>query len=177
MVKCTGMQILQPRIGSPTSSPGKLFWPLVDRGHPMDCWPWIGDTCGNGYARLKWEGVNMYAHRVAFMVSGGVLTPGLVVMHTCDNPPCCNPAHLRQDTYSANTRDAVAKGRWIQGGFGGAGRRKKFCKRGHPMSEAYVSRGGARHCRACQDHCRRIRRAARLPSPPRSPRPPASGAP
>jgi len=36
---------------------------------------------------------------------------GQVVMHTCDNPPCCNPAHLRIGTTADNVRDKWAKGR------------------------------------------------------------------
>lgn len=34
-----------------------------------------------------------------------------VVMHTCDNPPCCNPLHLRVGTNAMNQRDAAKKGR------------------------------------------------------------------
>lgn len=33
-------------------------------------------------------------------------------MHSCDNPPCCNPAHLSVGTASQNIRDSVARGRW-----------------------------------------------------------------
>ncbi len=32
-------------------------------------------------------------------------------MHTCDNPRCCNPAHLKAGTNKENTQDMIAKGR------------------------------------------------------------------
>src|SRR3972149_5069998 len=93
----------------PRVTPGSLFWPMVDRGHPMECWPFRGWHRPGSYAYTVWEGRRIYAHRLAWLVAGRMLIPGLVIMHKCDNPPCCNPAHLRQGTQADNIRDSVIK--------------------------------------------------------------------
>jgi hypothetical protein len=60
------------------------------------------------------------AHRLTWIVTHGPVPVGLSVCHRCDNPPCCNPAHLWTDTHAANMADRNAKGR--QGGGNGPGR-------------------------------------------------------
>ena len=128
-------------------SQGQLFWSRVERGHPLDCWPWMGYRLPSGYGILRWEGGKEYAHRVAWLISGRQLKSGLVIMHSCDNPPCCNQAHLRQGTSSDNTKDAIAKGRFKQHRNERQRQHSAFCKHGHSIAE--TGRYDSGHCRAC----------------------------
>lgn len=81
-----------------------------------DCWPWTGNVDKDGYGALPFEGRNYRPHRLAWQDANGSLIPeGIVVRHTCDNPPCCNPAHLILGTQADNIGDAVRRGRWVHG--------------------------------------------------------------
>lgn len=92
------------------------FWDNVDMsGGPDACWPWARSRRGKGYGSVKVNGRLRSAHRVAYRLATGHDPVGLLVMHVCDNPPCCNPAHLSAGTASDNMRDMVAKHRG--GGF------------------------------------------------------------
>ena len=51
------------------------------------------------------------AHRLAWEAANGPIPAGLLVLHHCDNPPCCNPAHLYVGTAKDNARDCKARGR------------------------------------------------------------------
>lgn len=77
----------------------------------------------------------------------------MVIMHTCDNPPCVNPRHLRQNTPQANNDDKVAKGRHAQL-WGTPLRRSQqtHCRRGHPFDETNtrIMKSGHRRCKACE---------------------------
>lgn len=85
------------------------YWAYVDVRGPDDCWPWIGVT-HKGYGRF-YDGISMRgAHRVAWKIAHG--DPGdLHVLHSCDNPPCQNPAHLRLGTHAENMREREERGR------------------------------------------------------------------
>lgn len=89
------------------------FWRRVLRLGSRVCWPWQG-TLTDGYGQLKREDgqTNVYAHRASVEIHTGRRVPDhKVVMHTCDNPRCVNPAHLRVATQLDNVHDMLAKGR------------------------------------------------------------------
>lgn len=70
---------------------------------------------GDGYGQISfWPGPprKIGAHVAAYMVANGLSTPPtLRVLHTCDAPACCNPAHLWLGTPRDNTRDMFYKQR------------------------------------------------------------------
>ena len=51
------------------------------------------------------------AHRMAYEVAKGDIPEGMHILHSCDNPKCCNPAHLRPGTHQENMDDMQARGR------------------------------------------------------------------
>jgi hypothetical protein len=88
------------------------FWEKVDRsGGPDVCWPWLGTRDAKGYGHFSLELRMEKAHRVALRLSGVEVPATLLVCHHCDNPPCCNPAHLFVGTVRDNALDMIAKGR------------------------------------------------------------------
>lgn len=93
------------------------FWARVDR--TKDCWEWQGSRTARGYGQLKLprSTTNIRAHRLAYFLATGRDPQEKLVCHTCDNPPCCNPAHLFLGDDADNVQDMVAKGR-ARGGKG-----------------------------------------------------------
>lgn len=66
------------------------------------------------YGRIYFDRKTHLAHRVAKMIEiGGPIPDGLCVLHHCDNPACCNPAHLWLGTQKENVHDMIAKGRRV----------------------------------------------------------------
>ena len=89
------------------------FWSKVDKRRPDECWPWKAAVrrSDEGYGAFWIEGRHWPAPKVALMLTGEVIPAGMEVCHTCDNPPCCNPAHLFVGTRQDNNNDKVSKGR------------------------------------------------------------------
>ena len=86
------------------------FWAKANKGRPDECWPWAG-ACDR-YGLLKWiKYKETKAHRVSWIIHHGPIHKGRHVLHTCDNPPCVNPAHLFLGDPKANAVDRNRKGR------------------------------------------------------------------
>ncbi len=90
-----------------------LFWNKVKFG--PGCWVWTGGRTATGYGRVKRGGKMVCAtHWAVFLTIGRlpVSKDGEVVAHSCDNPPCVRPDHLRVCSQSENIAECISKGRW-----------------------------------------------------------------
>lgn len=92
---------------------------LGENGLTNECTPYEGSICQTwGYGRQKVKGKYVGAHRIAYCEANGLALEdiaGLVVRHTCDNPPCVNPAHLIIGTHAENVQDKVLRNRQAKG--------------------------------------------------------------
>jgi hypothetical protein len=92
------------------------FWSYVYRGGGPDaCWPWLLGHFDNGYGCVVWGDKTRGTHVVALELSSGEPANGRCALHTCDNPPCCNPKHLWWGTKGDNWNDTKAKDRHSRG--------------------------------------------------------------
>lgn len=139
---------------------GVRLWRHLSPDAVTGCWLWTGATFkGYGLIRSGGQGCPTHlAHRVSWRVHCGPIPEGLYVCHHCDNPPCCNPAHLFLGTQADNMRDCVSKGRQRHGDTGLAAkhaerRAQEYCVRGHALTaencQPSALQRGNRECRKC----------------------------
>lgn len=88
------------------------FWAKLGPGGVDDCWLWTGSTNTSGYGQIADDEMRLQlCHRVAWIMAFGPIPEGMLVLHRCDTPACCNPHHLFLGTQKDNVADCIAKGR------------------------------------------------------------------
>jgi hypothetical protein len=113
-------------------------------GDPAECWPWLGTTDRDGYGVIGDERRRqLRAHRVSYERFHGVVVPaGNYVLHSCDNPVCVNPHHLRVGSLADNSADKVARGRQPRGAASGVAKLTEDDVREiRRLAEGHVSNG------------------------------------
>lgn len=103
------------------------------------CWVWKGNITRPGYGQYQFNYRPYPAHRFSYMLSVGPIEAGKHIHHTCDNPGCVNPYHLKPLSPAEHVKETT-----------GHPKNKTHCKRGHEFTEdnTYNYRGN-RGCREC----------------------------
>lgn len=110
------------RCGLPRNKPIDV-WKRIDKRGVDECWLWTGARDVSGYGVFRIEGRYYKAHRVVYSLEHESIElrgpkdryAKALVLHHCDNPPCCNPKHLYLGDLWDNARDKVKRNRWRGG--------------------------------------------------------------
>lgn len=101
-----------------TDAKAAAFWERVEIRAEKECWPWVGGSLHKfGYGRLavmtkegRWKQVTT-SHMACYLTHGAPEQGLNHALHSCDNPRCCNPDHLRWGNAKMNRTDALVRGR------------------------------------------------------------------
>lgn len=100
----------------------EYFWSNVDiKTNIKLCWEWKKYKNKDKYGKCRYNKKNQISSRVAYFLSHPEQdteeNQKLYVLHTCDNPPCCNPSHLFLGTQKDNIDDKINKNRQLKGEY------------------------------------------------------------
>jgi hypothetical protein len=80
------------------------------------CWQWPFGNDRQTYGRVTLDGKHRLAHRIVCeLAHGSPPTPTHQAAHSCGNPGCINPHHLRWATAKGNADDRSDHGRTARG--------------------------------------------------------------
>jgi hypothetical protein len=109
-------QILKPKTAPkyktfpPIRTAADFWFRVAVTANTDRCWEWQGTLFPRGYGKVQINGKQHLAHRLAYQYATGK-EPKLSVLHSCDNPRCVNPNHLREGTSQDNTNDCISRNR------------------------------------------------------------------
>lgn len=91
---------------------GERFWSKVLK--TSTCWVWTSNTNNKGYGMFSLGTAigKKLAHRLSYEEANGKIPAGMHILHSCDNPLCVNPSHLRAGTRKDNMQECSQKGRY-----------------------------------------------------------------
>jgi len=75
-----------------------------------NCWLWLGSIDKDGYGVFTIKQKKTPAHRTSWLLHNGDIKDGHYILHTCHNPSCVNPEHLKQGTQYDNIQDQIKLG-------------------------------------------------------------------
>ena len=130
------------------------FWSKVEK--TPGCWLWRASTDGRGYGSINIGGKLQKAPRVAFFLTHGHW-PTPCVLHSCDNPPCVNPEHLREGGQFENSADRERRRR----GNHAAGLRLGVFTDPESLERAAAKRRGMKYGRLTEEAIPHIRSLAK----------------
>lgn len=84
--------------------------PLLAPNQMTPCQLHEGRFTTEGYGWVMLGGKQVLAHRLAYALGHAADPSGMVVRHTCNNPPCVNPEHLISGTHADNMADKILSG-------------------------------------------------------------------
>jgi len=80
-----------------------------------ECLIWTGPVDPDGYGMVSYKDETWRVPRLVWTFLCGPPRKGVMVLHSCDNPPCIRPDHLAPGSVMDNKQDQLRRGRQPRG--------------------------------------------------------------
>jgi hypothetical protein len=97
---------------TPSGEPFEYLQHTLATRDRSECWEWPY-ACSDGYGQIVLDGHKERVTHVVLKWDGRAqpLSPSDNALHSCDNPSCFNPAHLRWGSNADNIQDKIDRQR------------------------------------------------------------------